>query len=109
MLLHPLQQVDTVGVIVAGNKFKIITLLRVQQCRLEQPVHGITGHLQLHIAVAVTVTTTGIIQMRQVKLVYALILHQLQHVGKLNGVILGHGKAQTNFYIALTAQTDTGH
>ena len=76
---------------------------------LKQQVHGMAGNIEMHIAVAVAVAATGVIQVGQIELVDALVSHQLQHIRQFDCVVFGHGKAQPHLDIAIAAQADTLH
>ena len=106
---YPEQQVHTVGVVVAGDKFLVQSPLRVIPAGVEQEVHRPARGLENDVVLAVDVAAPGVVQVREVELVHALVLHEPEQRRQLVGVVLGHGEAHADLDALLVAQADRVH
>ena len=104
--LHPLQQVDAVGVVVAGDEFAPASGLRVRPAGLEQQVHDAARGLVHDVGAAVTVAAAAVVQVRDVELVHLFVVHQSQDLRQFVGVVLGRGEAHAHLDAGLVTQAD---
>ena len=109
VLTCPLQQVDAIGIVVAGDELPLHPVFDILPAGFEQQVHGGTRHPVMQVAAAVSIATSGVVQMRQVKLVDVFITHQLQQIRQLGCIIPGQGKAQADLDPGVMAKPDTAY
>ena len=107
-LLQPEQQIDPVGVIVAGDELRIQAPLGMLPGGIEQQVHGPPGGGMLGIVGPVAVAPPGIIQMREIEFVDLFRFDQVQHFRQFVGIVQGHGEAQTDLDPGLQTQAHAG-
>ena len=104
VLAHPLQQVHRVGIVVAGHVLAREALARVAPGGLEQQVERLARGLEMRILGAVDVAATGVVEVREVELFGAFVVHQRQQRGQLVGVESGHRVAQSDLDAAPVQQ-----
>ena len=60
---HPLRQIGTIRIVVAGNELFGIAADDMVPAGIEQQVHRGTGHLVVRVVTAVLVAASGVVQM----------------------------------------------
>ena len=105
----PVQQIDSIGVVVTGHEFGGTTGSKPFQALFKQGIHDLPGHGMDGVILAITVATPAIIQMREVEFVDILVIHEIQHCRKIIHIVLGQGEAQPHLDPALTAKPHTPH
>ena len=75
---HPVEQIDAVGIVVAGDELLVAAVAGVLPGGLENRVHGPAGDTVHHVVTAVAIAPAGVVEVGQVELVYPLVLGQLQ-------------------------------
>ena len=109
IVLRPLQQIDTICVVVAGDIITLFAITYICQTGLEQQVHCTARHLMMGIVLAILVAAASVVEMRQIELVDALFLHQLQQFRQISRIVAGQGEAHTHLDAAIQAQSNTVH
>ncbi len=99
-LLHPLQQIGAVGVVVAGDVLLVTAVQRGLPGTLEQQVHRGAGGGELRVLGAVDVAAAGVVQVREIELVRALLAHQRQQGLQVVRVAGRHGVTQAHLHAA---------
>ncbi len=82
MPLHPHQEPDAVGIVVAGHEFLRLAPLDIGPGTFEQPLHGLARGLVPGILAAIAVAATGVDQVRQVELVDPLGIDEVEQPGQ---------------------------
>ncbi len=75
---HPVQQIDAVGIIVAGNELGSLAFKGIFQRSIEEQIHGPAGGVVDDIVLPVLVAPAGIVQVREIEFVDAFPGHQIQ-------------------------------
>ena len=71
---HPEQQVDAVGIVVAGDELLGQAALLIVPAGVEQQVHRLARGLEMRVVLAVLVAAPGVVEVREVELVDAFVL-----------------------------------
>ncbi|MNQ96354.1 hypothetical protein D3C85_1119540 [compost metagenome] len=103
---RPLQQVDAVGVVIAGDEFLGRAGTQVGKTGLDQQLHRPARARVAGVAVAMLVAAPGVVEVREVELVDAFVAHQLQQCRQIVGVVLGHGVAHADLHAGVARQAD---
>ena len=101
---HPVQQINAVGVVVAGDKLDRFAIAQPTQGGFEQPVHDLSRHGEHRVVLAIAVAASAIVEMRQVELVDTLGLHQVQHAREIGVIVLGQGETQADLDAAFPTE-----
>ena len=107
ILPHPVEEIDAVGIIVAGCEFLVQTALFILPTGVEEQIHGPARQLVLGIVLAVLVAAPGVVEVRKIEAVDAFVLDQLEQLGQVVRIILGHGETHADLQPQITAQADT--
>ena len=75
---HPVQEIDPVGVVVAGGEFLVQTPPLIVQGGIEEKVHGPAGELVAGVVLAVLVAPPGVVEVGEIEAIDAFVLHQLE-------------------------------
>ena len=101
----PLQQVDRVRIVIAGDDLHLASRLRPAPGALDHHVHGLPRGLPGRIGAAVLVAAAGIDQVREIEFREAFALDEVEQARQLGGVVLGHGEADADLDAAVAQQS----
>ncbi len=101
---HPEQEIGPVRIVIAGDELLCQTTLLVVPGRVEEQVHRAARGLEVGVAAAILVAAPGVVEVRKIELVDALVFGEPEQRGQVGGVVLGHGEAQTDLDAPIAAQ-----
>ena len=64
MFCYPVQEINSIGIIIAGNKLAIFTCFEPFITSFKHQIHSIPRHFKMSVIFAVFITAAAIIQMR---------------------------------------------
>src|SRR5690554_3654335 len=108
-LLHPLQQQNTVGIVISTDNVGFYAALHISPGALENLRHGPARHAAMRIHRLVALAAATVIEVRQLVFLYLILAHQIQQRRQLRIVVLGQCGAQANLEIFLAAQAYAIH
>ncbi len=104
MFVNPEFQENPVGIVVARHVVARDACFDICFAAGKHHQQRFAGHIIKCVILAVVITATGIVQMREIELVDLFLFHKVQKTGKVLIIFAGHGETNANRQSGTTAQ-----
>ena len=104
----PVQEIDAVGVVVAGDVVALEPAPRVVPAAREEHVHRVARGAELGVALAVHIAAPGVVEVREIEPGDALLFHQIEERLEVRGVVAGQREAHADLHLQVAQQAQRG-